>query len=328
MAGVSVATVSRHYTKHGCVNPGTSESITSAAERLGYRHKTRKTASLAPQSKSVLVICGDIGSQIYVQYIRGIQTVLRKEDYNVLIVDSCYNSDEEEYYLRYAEQHKYSGAIMLNVMESANITGLIQSLTIPVVFVNRYINTIDVDIIGMDNYRCGYISTQHLIDAGHRKIAHLAGPRDSIASSERRRGYVDCLSANDLGHDEKNIFWGNLRPESGIDFARRILDGKYDITAVYSANDLMAETMANELIENDCRVPDEISIVCTDNTPAAVSGKVKLTSVFYDSFEIGIVAGNTFLERIKDPSQMKKRIMYCPTIILRDSVRDISGESE
>jgi LacI family transcriptional regulator len=85
----------------------------------------------------------------------------------------------------------------------------------------------------------------------------------------------------------------------------------------------MASEMVKAFIANGIGVPDKISVVCTDNTPAAVNGKVKLTSVSYDTFQMGVAAGELLLERIKNPSGTKKKIMYYPDLIERDSVKNL-----
>jgi DNA-binding LacI/PurR family transcriptional regulator len=325
-AGVSVATVSRYLTKRGHVNAETSQIISNAIQITGYEHVRRKSVSNSQESKNVMIICGDISSQVYVQYIRGIQHSIGFLQYKVLIVDSQYNNKQEEEYLRYAIDQQFCGVVMLNVIESRAIVELIKSANIPIIFLNRYIKTLDVDIISMDNYRCGYIATQFLISAGHTRILHLGGPKNSISCRNRLHGYIDCMEDNHLSFDRKNLFYGDLQAQSGVDFAEFILKQNPSITAVYSANDIMAHGMVDALLAKNIRIPDDISVVCTDDTPAAVDGKVKLTCVSYDTFQMGVVTGELLLERIKNPSCSKKKIMYYPNLIERDSVKNLKQD--
>jgi DNA-binding LacI/PurR family transcriptional regulator len=323
IAGVSVATVSRYLTKRGHVNEETGRIISNAIQTTGYEHIRRKSVSVLSESKNVMIICGDISSQVYVQYIRGIQHGIRFIQYKALIVDSQYNNKQEEDYLRYAIEQQFCGVVMLNVMESKGIVELIKSTNIPIIFLNRYIKTLDLDIISMDNYRCGYIATQFLINAGHTHILHLGGPKNSISCRNRLHGYIDCIEDNNLSFDRKDLFYGDLQTQSGADFAGFLTKQHTPATGVYSANDIMARGMIDALLAKNIRVPDDISVVCTDNTPAAVDGKVKLTCVSYDTFQMGVAAGELLLERIKNPSQTKKKIMYYPDLIERDSVKNL-----
>jgi DNA-binding LacI/PurR family transcriptional regulator len=244
-------------------------------------------------------------------------------NYRTLIVDTNYDNNEEEKYLQFAMEYFFCGVIMLNVIESKNIIDLIKSANIPIVFLNRYIKTLNMDIISMDNYRCGYLATQYLINAGHTRILHLGGPQNSNSCKDRLRGYIECMEDNGLPFEKNDLFYGDLHSQSGIAFAKFILSRRDSVTAVYSANDIMAMSMVETLMENGINVPDNISVVCTDNTPAAISGKVKLTCVSYDCFLMGKAAGKLLLERIGNPNAEKKNIMYYPDLIQRDSVKKI-----
>jgi DNA-binding LacI/PurR family transcriptional regulator len=326
-AGVSVATVSRYLTKRGHVNVETAQIISDVIQATGYEHIRRKSSSNSQESKNVMIICGDISSQVYVQYIRGIQHSIGFIQYKVLIVDSQYDNKQEEEYLRYAIDQQFCGVVMLNVIESTTIVELIKSANIPIIFLNRYIKTLNMDVISMDNYRCGYIATQFLINAGHTAILHLGGPKNSISCRNRLHGYIDCMEDNNLPIDKKNLFYGDLQVQSGTDFADFITKQNTPVTAVYSANDIMARGMIDALVAKGINVPDDISIVCTDNTPAAVDGKVKLTCVSYDTFQMGVATGELLLERIKNPLSTKKKIMYCPDLIERDSVKNLKSET-
>jgi DNA-binding LacI/PurR family transcriptional regulator len=327
-AGVSVATVSRYLTKRGHVNAETSRIISNAIQITGYEHIRRKSASNSQERKNIMVICGDISSQVYVQYIRGIQHSIGFIQYKVLIVDSQYDNKLEEEYLRYAIDQQFCGVVMLNVIESKAIVELIKSANIPIIFLNRYIKTLDMDIISMDNYRCGYIATQFLIDAGHTCILHLGGPKNSISCRNRLHGYIDCMEDNNLPFDRNYLFYGDLQAKSGADFVDFIVKQNIPVTAVYSANDIMASEMTKAFIAKGIEIPNNISVVCTDNTPAAVNGKIKLTCVSYDTFQMGVAAGDLLLERIKNPLGTKKRIMYCPDLIERDSVKNLGQNSQ
>jgi DNA-binding LacI/PurR family transcriptional regulator len=129
-AGVSVATVSRYFTKRGQVNEETAEAISNAVHTTGYEYMRRKSIPLN-KNKNVMIICGDISSQVYVQYIRGIEHTLGHVRYKPLIVDSQYENKREEEYLQYAIDQHFYGVIMLNVIESKNMINLIKSCSIP-----------------------------------------------------------------------------------------------------------------------------------------------------------------------------------------------------
>ena len=78
------------------------------------------------------------------------------------------------------------------------LISLLQDYPLPVVLVNRYLKALDLDVVTVDNYRCGYLATTYLQQKGHTKIAHIAGPESSITCQNRCRGYMDAMRDADL----------------------------------------------------------------------------------------------------------------------------------
>ena len=191
--------------------------------------------------------------------------------------------------------------------------------------VNRYLRSIDTDVVCIDNFRGGYMATDYLIRRGHQRIAHLAGPKNSITCQERLRGYNDAMHIARLPVHGDSIFYGDLQYESGLQFGRQIcaMDAADRFTAVYCANDFMAAALADALLENGLRVPEDVSIICSDNTKNTVKGRVKLTAVDHDPVLMGISAAQMLLSRLASPNAKAEKIVYAPTLTERSSVRDL-----
>jgi DNA-binding LacI/PurR family transcriptional regulator len=83
--------------------------------------------------------------------------------------------------------------------------------------------------------------------------------------------------------------------------------------------------MVDTLLEEGIRVPEDISVICSDNTLATVKGKVKLTCVSYNDRLMGNAAGDLLLERLNNPNMQKKRVVYCPFITSRESVKKLEN---
>ena len=80
---------------------------------------------------------------------------------------------------------------------------------------NRYIRSLETDVVLVDNVQGGYLATKHLIELGHSKIAHLSGPALSTAGQGRLEGYKKALREFDLEIRERDIVEGDLQMESG-----------------------------------------------------------------------------------------------------------------
>lgn len=324
--GISSATVSRVLNGIGYVKPETREKIENALILNNYKHTPRRKSIPPEISVIILVITGDITSNVYTSNIKGISRVFEKTGKKIFIVNSDYISDKEEDYLKFAFRNHFAGVIMLNPIETAGLVQTLRSTAhCPVVMVNRYLRSLDTDAVCIDNFRGGYMATDYLISHGHKRIAHLSGPDNSIASQDRLRGYRDAMRIAGLPVKEGSVFDGDLQYESGLIFGHQICSmGKENrFTAVYSANDIMATGLVDAFFEAGFSVPDDFSITCSDNTLNAIKSRVKLTTVAHDPVEMGISGAQLLVSRIANPNSKTEKIVYAPVLTERNSVKSI-----
>ena len=205
MAGVSFATVSRALTHSAKVRPDTLQRIRSAMQALGVNNCDDFFLGRSTLSKMVLVIVGDIATEFFANIVIGISDVLSAQGYSMVLCNSRYDSKVEMERLQSAQDCGYAGIIMITAMETHELVTFLQSAAIPIVLVNRYIRTLDIDVVRIDNYRGGYMAAQYLLEKGHRHIAHLAGPRNSAAPQPTERKRWSSLIQRASGRLEGNI---------------------------------------------------------------------------------------------------------------------------
>ena len=167
---------------------------------------------------------------------------------------------------------------------------------------------------GVDNYRGGYVATKYLIDAGHRRIIHLAGIATSVVAQDRLLGFHDAMIDANLPYSSESIFQGNLLKESGEELGRWLASTPTDFTAVFVCNDLMAVGLLNSLLEQGISVPEDMSIISFDTTPLAKNARVNLTTVGFDSYEMGKAAGEIVYQRIHAQKSSPRRVIYPASI--------------
>lgn len=325
--GVSTATISRVLANDKHVKPETKALIENALMQYNYKHTPRRKAMPHEISNIILIITGDITSKVYASHIEGITQVAEKSGKNVLIANTDYIPDKEEKYLEFASNNGFAGVIMLNAIETPSLIRTLKSLRCPVVMVNRFLCTFDTDTVSIDNFRAGFIATDYLIKHGHKKIAHLAGPKNSITCQERLRGYRNAMRLANLQYSDEDIYYGDLQYDSGFHFGKQVaqMESGARYTAAYCANDLMASGLVDALTESGLSVPDDFSITCSDNTANAVKGKVKLTTVDHNPVEMGVSAIKLLLSRLENPDKPIEKITYVPVLTERNSVKALGG---
>lgn len=191
-----------------------------------------------------------------------------------------------------------------------------QSRNIPVVFVDRPVEGIDVDCVSSDNFGGAYAAVQHLIDLGHQHIVYLKPEIDGLMTiDERYRGYKAALEAHELdvydawsvrASDRYEVFETDVFQVYSQDHShigKRILQ-QFQLadpkpTAIFCVNDALAIILIKVLNECDVKIPDDISVVGFDDISLAAYLNVPLTTVAQDSYTIGRTAARLLLDRLE-----------------------------
>jgi DNA-binding LacI/PurR family transcriptional regulator len=175
----------------------------------------------------------------------------------------------------------------------------------------------------MDNVRAGMMAVEYLVKKGHKRIAHM-GVYDNTAGSYRMKGYIRGMQAAGFDVYDSDIIKGENTLASAIYCGSLIAEKKRDISAIYAANETLSIGLIEGIRKCGRRVPEDISIIATDNTHTSLMSNPQLTTVSCDHFKVGTEAAKLFIERCKDPNGKRKRIFFAPEIIERDSVLDLT----
>ena len=321
--GVSTATISRVLTGEDCVSPETREKVLRAVRESGYEKRPRRRSAELRGSGTVLVIAGQLHNPIILGFIDGIRTRLAKEGMRTVISLSDYDAAQECDALKYASKNGFSGIFLLNAIESKKLVSLIPEIKTPLILVNRFLHSADTDVVTVDNYRCGYLATEYLINRGHKRIAHIAGPATSVTCRDRTQGFADAMREHGLTVYRSCIYYGDRRYKSGCEFGTQIagMDQEKRFTAVFSTTGLMAAGMVDTLRGYGIRVPDDISIICNDDySRDYMPCPIDFTTFEQDPILMGTTAAELLLERIANPTGAPKRMVFPPVLIEHNSV--------
>ena len=321
--GVSTATISRVLTGEDCVSPETRDRVLKAVRESGYEKRPRRRSAELRGSGTVLVIAGQLHNPIILGFIDGIRQRLAKEGMRTVISLSDYDTSAECDALKYASKNGFSGIFLLNAIESKKLVSLIPDIKTPMIFVNRFLHTVDTDVVTVDNYRCGYLATEYLIGRGHKRIAHIAGPSTSVTCRDRTQGYIDAMHEHGFTVDRSCVYYGDRRYKSGCEFGAQIaaMEPEKRFTAVFSTTGLMAAGMVDTLRSYGFRVPDDISVICNDDySREYMPCPIDFTTFEQDPILMGTTAAELLLERITNPDGAPKRMVFPPVLIEHNSV--------
>ena len=321
--GISTATISRVLNGETNVADETKARVLEALESSGYTKRARRRSAELRNSGTVLIIAGQLHNPIILGFIDGIRQRLAEEGMRSVISLSDYDATVECDTLRYAAKNGFSGIFMLNAIENRKLVELISEIKTPIIFVNRYLRSVDTDVVTVDNYRCGYLATEYLIERGHRRIAHIAGPRTSVTCRDRTQGYLDAMRAHGIRVEDGFVFYGDRTYRSGCDFGSILWETPAEkrVSAVFSTTGLMAAGMVDVLRREGIRVPNDVSVICNDDySRDYMPCPIDFTTFEQDPIMMGRTAAKLLLDRIDSPDHAPRRMVFPPSLKEHNSV--------
>lgn len=189
---------------------------------------------------------------------------------------------------------------------------------IPIVLLDRdlvpYPERSAYDLVGIDNRRAGYVLTAHLLKCGCRRIAFLARPRSAPTVDARISGYREAICDAGTGIEP---YICRVDPEDR-DEVRRILE-QIRPEAFVCANDFTAAHLLKTLNGLGVSVPDHVRLVGIDDVKYASLVSVPLTTVHQPCTDLGAVAVNAMLERLRAPTLPARDILLTFQLVVRES---------
>lgn len=172
--------------------------------------------------------------------------------------------------------------------------------------------------IDCDNELGGYLATKHLIEKGHRRIAHLRGPLHIPNAYDRYRGYLRAMQEAELPVKEELVQEVDMSDRSAYEATKCLLQMKTPPTAIFSVNDVSAIGTMQAVKDASLRIPDDVAIVGYDNNPFTLLTSPPLTTVEQPAADLGrnairllieILEGSTPIERVvKLPVRLQVRL--------------------
>ena len=176
--------------------------------------------------------------------------------------------------------------------------------------------------VGENPEEYAHMAVSHLVELGHRNIAHISGPADSFATQQRIAGWRRALEEHGLPVPEPYL--GDWTADSGYAAGLDIACDP-DVTAVYASNDAMAYGLIQALEICGRNVPGEISVIGTDDSLAGIVPNLNLSSIRLGADEIGSIAVERTVAAIKSGKNEIFHHQVSATLVSRGSVRDIRG---
>jgi DNA-binding LacI/PurR family transcriptional regulator len=298
LAGVSHQTVSRVINGSERVAPGTRRRVQEAMRLLDYRPNSVARALVTGRSRTVGVIGFNTTLFGPASTLYGIESSAHEADYLTSVVTMPeLDRDSVLLAVERLRRHNVEGLLAL-ASESSALAALAP--------VSRELSLVAIEAepvhgistVAIDQYGGAVSATRHLLELGHRRIAHIAGPIGSLEAQLRLAGCRDTLA--ETGHRLPAPEFGDWSAGSGYEICVRLVAAHPDVTAIFVANDQMALGALRALDEAGRRVPADVSIVGFDAIPESEFLTPPLTTIRQDFVAIGRRAFEALRHRIED----------------------------
>src|SRR5439155_13498253 len=320
-AGVSRATAARVFSGNPRVSEEARRAVESAAMQLGYVPNGAARSLAGRRSDSVGVVVPEPGSilfldQLMPRLLRGIGEELSANGLQMVLFAPQSTAD-----LQRLEQYLAGGhvdaVLLLALHESDSLPTRLQARGIPTVFGGRPRPGLDVSFVDVDNHAGGRAATEHLIEQGRRRIAHIAGPTHVASARDRLQGFRDAMWQAAIRSDI--VEWGELDRDGGEMAMGRLLALGHEVDAVFAASDAMAAGAMWALQVLGRRVPDDVAVIGFDDSPIASATQPPLSSVKQPEEAMGRELAKLALSMSAVRGQSPRQMILDPQLAARES---------
>ncbi len=299
--GISASTASRALTGHPGISERTRSRVLEVASRLGYtKFKNKMTVGNNSQRRSLVgLVVAALHNAFYPYLVDWIHDELDAQGFDtILIVDEVFGVGSSRK-IESLIDTSIDGVIFATASIGSPTVDFLLERNIPTVLVIRSNKRQNVDVVESDNHMIGVEALGHLLELGHKRIGFIMGPKNTSTSLDR---YVACRQelerANILPSDDL-VVWGSYSHDSGYSGIVQLMNSSNPPTAVFCANDIIAIGALDACHKIGIDVPGDISIIGVDDIPMASWSIIGLTTVRQSIREIGTLAAQRIVTRIR-----------------------------
>lgn len=323
LAGVSHSTVSRVINDKGVISEETKQRIYDAMKELKYvpNDLARNFANGNPLNIALLINVdnvNDYSNSFFSNTLFGIETAAHHSNYSLTVVNGSFGSVEDVE--RLINGKRINGIVLPESMADKKLLKILDEQEFPYVILGRSKDvSSSSDWIDINNTQAGASAVNHLLDKGYKKIAFMSDGFDKVFNQDRLEGYRKELMNNNINPDENLIVEGKGTVESGMELFKKLISGNSVPDALICSNDRMVVGALRIADQEGIHVPDELGIICFDNTPIMELSLPPITCVNVDTYELGVQAAEKLINLIEDEATSIRQTMLSTTIVSRES---------
>ncbi|MDY2946318.1 MAG: substrate-binding domain-containing protein [Mannheimia varigena] len=323
LAKVSTSTVSHVINNSRFVSEEIREKVLRVVQELNYTPSALARSLKVKETKTIGMLVTATSNPFFAEVMAGVEQYCQQHHYNLIIATTNGDAERLQHHLQMLVQRQVDGLLLMCGDARLN-SGKQLNIPLPLVVVDWWFTELNADKIFENSISGGYLATKTLIEAGHRKIGIITGNLKKSLAQNRLEGYKKALTEENIPLNPNWIIESHFDFASGIEGMNKLLEQPEKPTAVFACSDTIAVGAYQAVWQKGLTVPNDISIIGYDDIELAKYLSPPLTTISQPKAELGKLAVETLLKRIRAKSSDFQTIMLEPELVQRNSVRQIN----
>ena len=321
--GVSVVTISKVLRNHSDISTETRERVLKRMKELNYRPNLAARALITGKTQTMGLVVPGLVHSFFAMVAKGISSILRQQAYSLLITSSEEEVALEQQEIEQMLAHRVDTLLIASTQGTVETFRRIEEHQTPYVLLDRNFAGLNAHFVGSDDEQIGRMATNHLIEQGCKRLAHIRG-REISTGTGRHEGFRQALAQHGImplpGYIVAGRTGDDAGDQSGYEAMKQLLalDPRPDGVVCY--NDPNGIGAINAILEAGLRVPHDIAVIGVGNTWNSGLMRVPLSTIDQNCQAIGEEAARLAFRLIQGKQPMRpESILIPPALLVRES---------
>lgn len=319
LAKVSTSTVSHVINGSRFVSNEIREKVMRVVAELNYTPSAVARSLKVKETNTIGLLVTATNNPFFAEVMAGVEQYCQQHHYNLIIATTGGDAKRLQQNLQ-TLLHKQVDGLILMCGDSRFQADTELAISVPLVVMDWWFTELNADKILENSELGGYLATKALIDAGHRNIGIITGNLKKSVAVNRLKGYKKALLDAEIEPNDNWIIESHFDFEGGVKGMQKLLTNSNRPTAVFCCSDTIAVGAYQAIQQQGLQIPNDISVIGYDDIELSRYLQPALSTVSQPKAELGKLAVEMLLERIKQPTLQYQIIKLNPCLVERDSI--------
>lgn len=323
--GISQATVSKVLREHPDIGEKTRQRVLERVKELDYQPNSLARGLVTGRSYLVGLVAPSLLHPFFGEVAVALSAAIRDKGYSLIVSSSEEDPELEKEEISRLLARRLDALVIASAGSNIEQFERMESKAQPFVLIDRDLPGLSANFVGINDEKAGRLATEHLIDMGCRRVAHIRG-QDNSTGIGRFEGYKQALRHRGVPHSEDYVvrrsYVDTETTRQGAEAMRLLLERDPRPDGVFCFNDPLAIGAMSTILDAGLRIPEDIALMGCGNLPNNDCLRVSLSSIDQHSHMIGQRTAELVLSLIESKQVPRSRtIILEPTLVVRSSTQ-------